>query len=302
MGKGSREISPGLALRRAWEGGTVALPGVFNPLLAKVAEREGFRGIYLSGGCLSASAGVPDIGLLSVTEFVDEARRITSACGLPLLVDADTGFGEVCNVERTIQLYEGAGVAGLHLEDQILPKRCGHLTGKQLVTPQMMEAKIRAAVASRGDPNFVILARTDARSVEGFAASVERAKRYMDAGADGIFAEAMESETEFAEFAQQLRVPLLANMTEFGRSPLSSVKQLEAMGYCMVLFPLTAFRVAMAAAQKCLQDLARNGEQSRSISSMMTRAELYSLLDYSDYEARDRTYFGDTPNDLPASD
>ena len=292
MENGSQESSPGLKLRQAWSARIVALPGVFNSLLAKIAEREGFRGVYLSGACLSASAGLPDIGLLTASEFADEARRITSACDLPLLVDADTGFGEVCNVERTVQLYESAGVAGLHLEDQVLPKRCGHLTGKQLVSPEDMEAKIRAAVASRVDPDFVILARTDARSVEGFDAAIDRAKRYMDAGADGIFAEALESKDEFAEFARRLPVPLLANMTEFGRSPSLNIRELEAMGYCMVLFPVTAFRVAMAAAQQTLRDLATYGEQSRSIADMMTRAELYNLLNYSDYEARDRTYFG----------
>src|SRR5262249_28788311 len=201
--------------------------------------------IYLSGAALSASAGVPDIGLLSVNDFVEEARRIALACALPLLCDADTGFGEALNVERAVRLFEAAGVAGIHLEDQELPKRCGHLSGKALVEPHAMAAKLRAAAAARRDPQFVVIARTDARGVTGFDDTVRRARLYLAAGADAIFPEALESAAEFAAFAREVPAPLLANMTEFGRSPNLDFATLAAMGYRMVLYPLTAFRAAL---------------------------------------------------------
>ena len=194
--------SPGRQLRDAWTAGPIALPGVFNPLVAKMAERIGFRAVYLSGGALSAGNGVPDIGLLTLTEFVQHAQLTVQATSLPVLCDADTGFGESLNVERTVRLFEAAGVAGIHLEDQQMPKRCGHLSGKLLVEPEVMAAKIRAAVAARRDPDFVILARTDARGVTGFDDAVKRAKLYLAAGADGIFPEALETAEEFARFAK----------------------------------------------------------------------------------------------------
>lgn len=284
--------SPGKRLRDAWEKGTISIPGAFNSLTARLAEQLGFSAVYLSGGALSAGSGVPDVGLLSVTEFADEARRIANATNLPLLCDADTGFGEALNVERTVRLIEGAGAAGLHLEDQQMPKRCGHLSGKSLVDAESMAAKIRAAVAARVDSNFVIIARTDARGVTSFNDAVERARLYLAAGADAIFPEAMESADEFARFAQAVPAPLLANMTEFGKGPLLSVEELGAIGYRMVLFPLTAFRSAMAAAEETLRSLAANGHQRDRVSTMMTRARLYDLLGYQDYEQRDRAYFG----------
>jgi methylisocitrate lyase len=256
-----------------------------------MAERIGFRAAYLSGGALSAGNGVPDIGLLSVTEFVAAAHLTAEATTLPLLCDADTGFGEALNVERTVRLFEAAGVAGIHLEDQLMPKRCGHLSGKSLVEPKQMAAKIRAAVAAKRDPDFVIIARTDARGVNGFEDAVNRALLYLEAGADAIFPEALESEEEFSEFSHRLSCPLLANMTEFGRSPLLSVDQLGNLGYQMILFPLTAFRVAMRAAEETLTNLLQNGTQTDSIERMMTRAELYDRLNYTNYEARDRVYF-----------
>lgn len=285
-------ITPGSKLRAAWSDGPIMIPGAFNALTAKLAERIGYSAVYLSGGALSAGwAGLPDIGLLSVTEFTEQAAIIARATQLPLLADADTGFGEAVNVERTIQLYEQAGVAGLHLEDQILPKRCGHLTGKGLIEPEAMALKVRAAVARRADPNFVIIARTDARSVEGFDAAVARAKRYLDAGADMIFPEAMESPDEFARFAENVKAPLIANMTEFGRGPLLSFEELGQMGYKAVLYPLTAFRSAMKAAEETLIALREQGTQKSRLGTMQNRAELYELLGYSDWEARDRAYF-----------
>src|SRR5437867_6674397 len=201
MAKGM--ASPGLRLRRAWAEQALAVPGVFDALVARLAERLGFSAIYLSGAALSASAGLPDVGLLSVTEFVDRARTITQATSLPLLCDADTGFGEPLNVERTVHLFESAGVAGIHLEDQELPKRCGHLSGKRLVEPEAMAARIRAAVAARRDPDFVVIARTDARGVAGFDDAVRRAETYLGAGADAVFPEALESAEEFDGFARK---------------------------------------------------------------------------------------------------
>jgi len=285
-------LSPGRKLRDAWSSGTFALPGVFAPLVARVAERIGFQAVYLSGGALSASSGLPDIGLLTLSEFVAHAQLIVQATTLPLLCDADTGFGEALNAERTVKLFESAGVAGIHLEDQHMPKRCGHLTGKSLVEAEQMSAKIRAAAAAKRDPDFVIIARTDARSVYGFDETVRRAQLYLEAGADAIFPEALETVDEFARFAKLVPCPLLANMTEFGRSPNLSVKQLGELGYRIVLFPLTAFRVAMRAAEETLLDLFRSGTQAASIPKMMTRAELYGLLGYTGYEERDRAYFG----------
>jgi len=272
--------------------GPVALPGVFSPLVAKLAKRIGFQAVYLSGGALSASIGVPDIGLITLTEFLDEARRIVQANSLPLICDADTGFGEALSVERSVKLFEAAGVAGIHLEDQQMPKRCGHLSGKSLVEPEVMAAKLRAAVASRQDPDFIIIARTDARGVNGFDDAVQRANRYLEAGADVIFPEALETVEEFAEFARKVKAPLLANMTEFGKSPNLDVATLGAMGYRLILFPLTAFRGAMKTAGEILLDLHAKGHQRDSISKMMTRAELYELLGYTGYEARDKAYFG----------
>lgn len=285
-------VSPGRKLREAWTAGSFALPGVFSPLVARLAERIGFRAVYLSGAALSASNGVPDIGLLTLSEFVDQARLISQATSLPLLCDADTGFGEALNVERTVKLFEAAGAAGIHLEDQQMPKRCGHLSGKSLVEPEQMAAKLRAAVAARRDPDFVILARTDARGVHGYDDAVARSRLYLDAGADGIFPEALESADEFARFAAAVPCPLLANMTEFGRSPLLSVEQLGALGYRMILFPVTGLRSAMRAAEETLKNLYQHGTQAAEIPKMMTRAELYDLLGYTGYEERDRRYFG----------
>lgn len=284
--------SPGRRLRDAWEAGPIAVPGVFNPLVARMAEQLGFSAVYLSGGALSAANGVPDVGLLTLTDFVQQAQAITQATALPLLCDADTGFGEALNVERTVRLLESAGAAGLHLEDQQLPKRCGHLSGKQLVEPETMAAKVRAAVAARRDPGFVIVARTDARGVAGFDDAVRRARLYLDAGADAIFPEALESAEEFARFAGAVAAPLLANMTEFGKGPLLDVATLGRLGYRMVLFPLTAFRVALKAAFETLAQLRAAGTQRDAVPRMLTRAELYDLLGYTGYEARDRAYFG----------
>jgi methylisocitrate lyase len=214
------------------------------------------------------------------------------ASSLPLLCDADTGFGEALHVEHTVRLFENAGAAGIHLEDQQLPKRCGHLTGKQLVEPEVMVTKLRAALEARRDPDFVIIARTDARGVTGFEDAVRRARLYRNAGADAVFPEALESAEEFTAFAQAVQAPLLANMTEFGRSPNLDLATLGDLGYRIILYPVTVFRVALRAAQDTLTEIMERGHQRDRIPQMLTRAELYDLLGYADYEARDRAYFG----------
>jgi methylisocitrate lyase len=284
--------TPGAQLRAAWSAAPIMIPGAFSALAAKLAERLGFKAVYLSGGALSAGwAGLPDIGLLTQTEFAEQAAVLARATSLPVLCDADTGFGEAVNVERTVRLYEDAGVAGLHLEDQVLPKRCGHLSGKALIDAEAMAIKVRAAVGARRDPDFVIVARTDARSALGFDAAVARARAYLDAGADMIFPEALESAEEFARFAKAVPAPLLANMTEFGKSPLVDFEELSGYGYRAAIYPLTALRAAMFAAERALLTLRDRGTQRELLSQMQTRAELYELLDYHDWEARDRSLF-----------
>jgi methylisocitrate lyase len=284
--------TPGARLRAAWSAGPIMIPGAFNALAAKMVERIGFQAVYLSGGALSAGwAGLPDIGLLSQTEFAEQAAVLARATSLPVLCDADTGFGEAVNVERTVRLYEEAGVAGLHLEDQVLPKRCGHLSGKSLIDSEAMAAKIRAAVSARRDPDFVIVARTDARTVEGFDAAVQRAREFLAAGADMIFPEALESVEEFAGFAKAVNAPLLANMTEFGRSPLIPFDDLGKLGYKAAIYPLTAFRAAMHAAELVLKTLHDRGSQQDVLGQMQSRADLYDFLGYREFETRDRAYF-----------
>jgi methylisocitrate lyase len=256
-------------------------------------ERAGFPAAYLSGAAFSAdSLALPDVGLFTLSELVEQTRRLTNAVSIPFIVDADTGFGEAVNVERTVSELEAAGAAAIQIEDQRLPKRCGHLSGKSLVPVEEMCAKLRAAAASKRDANLVILARTDARGVEGFDAAVDRAKRYLEAGADWIFPEALASEEEFERFAQQVSAPLVANMTEFGKSPLLPFDELASMGYAVVLYPVTLLRVAAKAMEAALKVLVRERSQQLLVEHMQTRQELYDLLDYQGYEERDRAYFG----------
>ena len=283
--------SAGDRLRAAWQQGPLMVPGVYNALVARLAEEAGFPAVYLSGAALSASYALPDVGLVTQTEFVNAAATIVEATKLPLLSDADTGFGEALSVERTVRLFEKAGVAGIHLEDQELPKRCGHLSGKALVSQDAMCAKLRAAVAARRDPGFVIIARTDARGVTSFEDAVQRAHAYLQAGADMIFVEALQSAEEFAAFAQRVKAPLLANMTEFGKSELIDFTDLARMGYHIVIYPVTFFRIALQATKLALQQLKRDGHQRNLLPQMLTRQELYDLLGYTGYEARDKAYF-----------
>jgi len=257
------------------------LPGVPNAAMARQVERVGFDAVYVSGaGMANATAGVPDIGLLTLTEMVRLAGYIAKAVKIPAIVDADTGFGGSENVARTIHELEAAGLAGCHIEDQEFPKRCGHVTGKSLVDVDEMTGKIKAAVGARRDPDFMIIARTDARAVEDFDRTVDRAQRYVKAGADAIFPEALQSEEEFRDFASEIDVPLLANMTEFGKSPLVSFRDLGRFGYRMVIFPQSAFRVSMKASEEFLRALKEGGTQKEWINKMQTRQELYELLDY----------------------
>ena len=274
-------MSKGAQLRQLIAQGPVMLPGVPNAAVARLVERAGFDAVYISGaGMANATAGVPDIGLLSMTEVVRLAGYIANAVAIPAIVDADTGFGGAENVARTIRELETADLAGCHIEDQEFPKRCGHLAGKSLVDPEEMIAKIKAAVRARRDQDFFIIARTDARAVEDFGRTVERARSYVEAGADGIFPEALQSSEEFKAFAREVKAPLLANMTEFGKSPLLSFQQLSDFGYRMVIFPMSAFRVSMKASEEFLHDLKKRGTQSGWLDKMQTRKELYELLDY----------------------
>ena len=276
-----RASSPGQTLRRAMARGCVAIPGAFNAGVARLVERAGFEAVYVSGaGLANGAGGVPDIGLLGLAEVAQLAGYIANSVRIPAIVDADTGFGGPKDAARAVQRFEQAGLAGLHIEDQEFPKRCGHLGGKELVPAREMVQKLRAAVRARDDKDFLIIARTDARAVEGFDAAVGRAKLYLEAGADVIFPEALETAAEFRRFAKEVRAPLMANMTEFGRGPLLSVRQLESMGYRMVIFPMAAFRVAMRAVEKCLADLKRRGTQRQWLDRMQTRAQLYDLLEY----------------------
>jgi methylisocitrate lyase len=285
-------ISSGKRLREAVLDATIQVPGAFNALVAKLIERSGYDAMYLSGAAFSASGlALPDVGLFTLTELAQQTALMSRRVEVPIIVDADTGFGAAVNVERTIVELEAAGAAAIQLEDQMLPKRCGHLSGKSLVEPEEMCAKLRAAVAARVDSDLVILARTDARGVLGFDAAVDRAKRYLDAGADWIFPEALADRDEFARFADEVDAPLVANMTEFGKSPLLTLDELADLGYAAVLYPVTLLRVAMKAVEAALGILAAEGTQNEILDLMQSRQELYDLLEYSDYEARDRAHF-----------
>ena len=277
--------SPGMTkakrLRELIAKGCLPMPGVPNASTARQVERAGFDAVYISGaGMANSTAGIPDIGLLTLTEVVQLAGYIAKAVKIPAVVDADTGFGGLENVARTVCEFEKLGLAGCHIEDQEFPKRCGHLAGKSIVDLDEMVAKIKAAVAARRDPDFLIIARTDARSVEAFDRALHRARKYLEAGADAIFPEALQSAEEFRDFAKELDAPLIANMTEFGKSPLLSFPELAKLGYKIVIFPQSAFRVTMKTSEKFLRALKNSGSQKEWLDQMQTRRELYELLDY----------------------
>ncbi|WP_024806520.1 methylisocitrate lyase [Nocardia sp. BMG51109] len=280
------------ALRAGLGSGRIQrLPGAFNPLVAKLMQEIGFEGTYVSGAVVSAELALPDIGLTTLSEVTERGREIARVTDLPTLIDADTGFGEPMNAARTITLLEDAGLAGCHIEDQVNPKRCGHLDGKAVVPAADMARRIRAAVSARRDPGFVVCARTDARAVEGLSAAIDRAKAYVDAGADLIFTEALADESEFARFRAAVDIPLLANMTEFGKSELLSARTLEDLGYNAVIYPVTTLRLAMFAVEAGLREIADSGTQTGLLDRMQHRARLYDLLDYRGYNEFDSGIF-----------
>ncbi|MFB9377691.1 methylisocitrate lyase [Kineococcus gynurae] len=258
-------------------------PGAFNPLSAKLIQRKGFEGVYVSGAVLSADLGLPDIGLTTATEVAARTAAVVAQTDLPVVVDADTGFGEPLNLARTVQTLEHAGVAGLHVEDQVNPKRCGHLEGKSVVDEATAVQRISAAVRARHDPNLLVIARTDIRGVEGFDAALRRSQALVDAGADALFPEAMSDLDEFARVVAAVDVPVLANMTEFGRSDLFTHEQLRDVGVRIVIHPVSLLRLAMGAADRALDALAAQGTLAGEVPRMQTRAELYDLLDYEAY-------------------
>jgi len=277
-------------------GKLLRMPGAFNPLSAQLIQDKGFEGVYVSGAVLSADLGLPDIGLTTLSEVAQRAGQIARVTDLPALVDADTGFGEPMNVARTVQVIEDAGLAGLHIEDQVNPKRCGHLDGKEVVDESTALKRIRAAVSGRRDPNFLIMARTDIRgtvsdSARGMQAAVDRAKKLVDAGADAIFPEAMASLEEFAAIRAAVDVPILANMTEFGKSELFTTHQLADVGVNIVIFPVSLLRLAMGAAERGLDTIIAEGSLTSKVGEMQTRARLYELIDYAGYSDFDDGIF-----------
>jgi methylisocitrate lyase len=276
------------ALRQALAAGRLLrFPGAFNPLSALAIQRHGFEGVYISGAVISASLGLPDIGLTTLSEVAQRSYEIARTTSLPALVDADTGFGAPLSAARTVQVLEDMGAAGCHLEDQVSQKRCGHLDGKELVGQAEMRRRVMAAVAARRDAGFVICARTDARAVEGLGAAIDRAKAYLDAGADMIFAEALADRSEIERFRAAVAAPLLINMTEFGKTELIDAATLGALGVNVVIYPVTLLRLAMGAAERGLSALASQGTQKGLVEQMQTRAELYQLLGYDDYTTFD---------------
>jgi methylisocitrate lyase len=273
-------------------GKLLKFPGAFSPLVAMQIEKMGFDGVYISGSVLSNDLGYPDIGLTTLTEVAQRGRQIARVTALPSIIDADTGFGVAMNAARTIQEFLELGLSGCHLEDQENPKRCGHLDGKTLVSTNDMVQKIRAADQARKmDPNFVLIARTDARAAEGLDQAIERAKAYADAGADVIFTEALKDESEFEKFRKAVKTPLLANMTEFGKSRLLTTTELESLGYNMVIYPVTTLRLAMGAARKGLTAIQKSGSQDPVVPEMQTRQELYDLTNYEQYNQLDQNIF-----------
>lgn len=280
--------SPGARFRAALAAERpLQIAGTINAYSALLAQRAGFRALYLSGaGVANASYGLPDLGMTSLDDVLVDARRITSRVDLPLLVDIDTGWGHAFNIARTIRELARAGVAAAHIEDQVAAKRCGHRPGKELVATDEMCDRIRAAADAKTDPDFVLVARTDAAASEGVPAAIARAQAYLAAGADMIFAEALTTLDDYRQFTAAVKAPVLANLTEFGKTPLFTVADMRAAGVAMVLYPLSAFRAASAAAANVYQTIRRDGTQQAAVPTMQTRAELYDVLDYHAYEQK----------------
>jgi methylisocitrate lyase len=269
-------------------GRLLQFPGAYNPMVAMLIEQSGFDGVYVSGAVMANSLGLPDIGFTTMTEVCQFASQIARVTDLPSIMDIDTGFGETMNVARTIHEIEHAGLSGCHLEDQVNPKRCGHLDNKTIVPVSEMVQKIQTAAKAKGDPNFIVMARTDARASEGLEKTIVRAKAYVDAGADMIFPEAMYTEEDFAKMRAAISVPILANMTEFGKSKLLTTKQLTDLGVNMVLYPVTTQRLAMKAVEDGLKVIKEQGTQEPILEKMQTRKRLYEVLKYEEYNAFDK--------------
>jgi methylisocitrate lyase len=288
------------AFRAALESGELLrMPGAFSPLTAMAIQRAGFEGVYISGAVVSADLGLPDIGLTTLTEVAGRAQTIARVTDLPALLDADTGFGEPLNAARTVQILEDSGVAGCHIEDQVNPKRCGHLDGKSVVPLDDAVRRIRAAADARRDPAFVICARTDARGTDGLGAAIDRAKAFTDAGADMIFPEGLANAAEFETFRKAVDVPLLANMTEFGKSTLLTTGTLRDLGINVVIYPVTLLRLAMGTVTEALDTIAADGTQAALVERMQTRGELYDLLGYADYAKFDATVYSHQYREQP---
>lgn len=272
-------------------GKLLQFPGAYNPMVAMLIQQTGFNGVYVSGAVMANSLGLPDIGMTTLTEVSQTASAIARVTDLPTIMDIDTGFGETMSVARTIKELTYLGLAGCHIEDQVNPKRCGHLDNKELVSVSAMTQKVKAAADAKTDPNFLLIARTDARAAEGLEAAINRAKAYVDAGADMIFPEAMKDESEFEAFRKALDVPLLANMTEFGKSRLLSKTELENLGYNLVIYPVTTQRLAMKAVEDGLNTIQNEGSQESLLDNMQTRKRLYEVLHYEDYNAYDASLY-----------
>lgn len=276
-------------------------PGAMNPLCAQMIETKAFDGVYISGGVMAAELCLPDIGIATMSEFADRGYQISRVTDLPAIMDIDTGFGEPMSAARTIRTIEELGLAGCHIEDQVMPKRCGHLDGKEIVPTAIMVQRVKAAVDARRDPNFVLIARSDARAIEGLDQAIDRMKAYVDAGADMIFPEAMKSEKEFEAVRKAITVPILANMTEFGKSRLLNKKELENLGFNLVIYPVTALRLAMAAIDQGLDHILEHGDQNGILDKMQHRRDLYQVLRYHDYNKFDESIYNfqvtDTPTD-----
>ena len=266
-------------------GPILRMPGAYNGLAALQAKAAGFEALYLSGAAMSASMGLPDLGILTVEDVCVFIRQMSRAARLPVLVDGDTGYGEALNVMHMVRAFEEAGAAAVHIEDQVLPKKCGHLNDKKLLPVEEMAAKVAAAARARR--HLYIIARTDAAASEGLDGAVARARRYLEAGADAIFPEALTSAEMFREFARRIEAPLLANMTEFGRTPYFTAEEFQAMGYRMVIWPVSALRIAAKAHERLYAAIAREGGPKSLIGEMQTRQELYATIAYADYEALD---------------
>lgn len=272
-------------------GRLLRFPGALNPLTAMMIERKGFDGVYISGAVLAADLGLPDIGLTTLSEISARGHQIARVTELPAFIDIDTGFGEPMNAARTVQVLEDMGLSGCHIEDQENPKRCGHLDNKSVLPVAEVVRKIKAAASARRDTNFMLMARTDAAATEGLDKTIDRIKAYVDAGATAIFPEAMYGERDFAAVRKAVSVPLLANMTEFGKSPLLTTQQLESLGYNIVIYPVTALRIAMGAVDRGLETIKATGTQESLVEGMQTRSALYDLLRYEDYNVFDQSIF-----------